>query len=84
MISYCRDCGVYAALDAAALCDRCRAAWQPSGRARRPRNPRACERDRSDDQSSEPRYVRSSPAATGSRSTSLKSAIQSGRSCHQP
>ena len=30
MISYCRDCGVYAALDAAALCDRCRAAWQPA------------------------------------------------------
>ena len=30
MISYCRDCGVYATLDAAALCDRCRAAWQPA------------------------------------------------------
>ena len=30
MISYCHGCGVYAALDAAALCDRCRAAWQPA------------------------------------------------------
>ena len=33
MISYCHGCGVYAALDAAALCDRCRAAWQPSAPA---------------------------------------------------
>ena len=30
MISYCHGCGTYCKLDAAALCDRCRAAWQPS------------------------------------------------------
>ena len=33
MISYCHSCGVHAALDDNRMCDRCRAAWQPSGPA---------------------------------------------------
>jgi hypothetical protein len=32
-MAYCDRCGVYAALDDAAMCDRCRRDWQPAGPA---------------------------------------------------
>jgi hypothetical protein len=30
-MAYCRCCGVFADLDAAKMCDTCRANWQPTG-----------------------------------------------------